>query len=222
MKIKRQWLFLTAALVYLSINSLEASTLGLPGGSTGYATWDTFSGISFSSDVPDASNTTYYTLTLDSALAGGSTPGSGERIYQAGAPYTPAPTQYPYNFTIHGTVNQEFTEFTLAIKYTSPTSGDPEDFFNVTLDGGAPATGMLLGTVTHDSNTFNIVTWTWTGLNYSPTGDNNFSISVTSAGNHVSVDAIQAVPEPSTYALIGLGLAALYFFRPQARNKQAS
>ncbi len=73
---------------------------------------------------------------------------------------------------------------------------------------------MFLGSVTEGANTFGIYQWTWSGLNI--TSGSSFEITATSSANHVSLDAARltntaaaAVPEPSTYALIALGLGVV-------------
>lgn len=164
-----------------------------------------------------ASDSDIFSATLTSSMNGTRT-GSGARLLSG-----VQATANPYNMTINGTANVDITDFALQWKFTSPGIGapppSPEDFFTITLTVNGTEViltpePMLIGTpVTEGANTFNIYEWHWTDLDIEE-GD-TFSISATSQADHVSTDAIvlDAVPEPTTGALIGLGLGLVAFAR---------
>ncbi len=195
----------------VAAGSVSASTLGLPNGSFA-TTWDTFAGINVADDAPDAS-TGQVTATLTTLLVGGSTPGGGERLY-SGSGATPN----PFNMTVGGTANVSLTDIGIVLKFTSPLqTATPEQHlaasaghFTLTLDGAGAATQTYLGNSLEGSNNFYIYQWTWTGLDLSAGDDFQFAIS--SDPGHVSLDAIQIVPEP-TSAMLGSLAAALFVLR---------
>lgn len=198
----------------------RATPTGLPS-PDGEALWDTgFSSINFTDLSPtDFEDTSLYTLTLSSSMAGGMILGSGSRIY-SGSGATPN----AFNLTIDGVANDFVTTFTLVLKYTSPagaTLGDSAsvNHFTVALDGNE-VSSVLYGTSVGDTGgDFNVVTWTWNNLDYNPT--DTFQVSVVSAADHVSLDAIQAVqvvPEPSAAALFGLGTGLALWIRRRRRT----
>ena len=95
------------------------------------------------------------------------------------------------------------TDLTFVLKFTPALQSGPSaadvTHFNVTLNGAATSAPTLLGTSVEGTNNFQIYAWTWTGVNLTPGGA--FTFAATSGGGHVSLDAIQIVPEPSAAAL---------------------
>lgn len=197
--------------VLLSAAGLSHATLvGMPStAGTEFATWDTFPSASFTGNTPSQSATGLFTATLDNTFTGGGggeLAGAGDRIYSGkfgpGAPSS-------FNLVVDGTANSLINTLSLQLKFTSPGSGTAASFFSVSLTGTGSGSQLFLGAVTEGANTFNIYQWTWTGLNI-PTSS-TFEITATSPADHVSLDTVRvtdtaAVPEPSTYALMGLGL----------------
>jgi hypothetical protein len=215
MKIK---ILTTFAIAVLSgFGMARATNLGYdsdPLGTTGvgYAFWDTFSTINFANRNPDSSSGAgFFTGTLASFNLGGMVLGSGDRLYSGSGP-----TPNAFDLAISGTAGEGAKTIVLQLKFTSPSVGVPLDFYTISLAGvGAPTSTTLYGTSV-ESQTFNIVKYTWTGLNLSAGSTLDFGI--TSGADHVSLDGlylgVSAVPEPHEYALGVCGLlAAVALFR---------
>lgn len=216
-----------AALLLAGIPTLSmATTVGLPYTSGDYATWDTFSGPTFSNANPGISNGDRFSSALTST-GGGLLTGSGDRIY-GGAMADDA----SFSFTINVNAHYAIDTFSLALKFSHPNPDaipalDYTDFFtSITLNGDG-ATPVFLGGTGEITNgqEMGVVQWTWTDLSFF-NGD-SFSVNIFSpartgdAAAHVSVDAVSvtAVPEPSTYALLALGaVVAVMTFRRRQRT----
>lgn len=121
------------------------------------------------------------------------------------------------SFSLLGEATSDISLVYLQIKQdlsSAPGGGDLAGYFtNITLNGVIPLDAVAGDTFADGSKNFSITTWTF-AVNISA-GEQfalNFSGGV---GGHrafdgIRIDAdggIQAVPEPSTYAMFGLGLA---------------
>lgn len=218
--------------VHATLLGLDASPLGnraLP--AVGYAMWDFFpttsggtgtlnfsnhlatieSGTTGVGTTTGASGGTLFSATLTSTM-NGTRAGSGARLLSGFGP-----TPNPYAMTINGAAAGDISTFNLQWKYTAPSVGTAEDFFDITLtvngiDVIATPAPVLLGSSV-ESSTFNIYEWTWTDLEI--TAGDTFSFSITSGADHVSSDAISldAVPEPSIWLLVAGALGSLCFGR---------
>jgi len=204
--------FIATALIATATLS-HATLAGMPStDGTLFATWDVFGNVPpgpppaslFSNLAPNQSDAALFSATLTSET-NGLLLGSGDRIYEMGN---------PFDLTINGTAAGSITTLSLQMKFTAPSVGSSADFFSISLTGGGTAAQAYLGSVTEGANTFSIYQWTWTGL--SIPASSSLEISISSPAEHVSVDTIRltntaaaAVPEPSTYALIVLGLGAV-------------
>lgn len=194
-----------------------ASSLGVFTTPASHAYWETFASsttypnVTINGAAPVVFDASAFTATLSAAMPG-STPGSGDRIYSGtGA------TGNAFNLTLDIVATASFDTLTLQLKATGPLQNVAvEDniapaaaHFSIAGDAGWDApVQTYLGHSTETAGTFYIYAWTWTGLDILAT--DTFSIHVTSAPGHVSVDAIRldaaAVPEPSAFAaLAGLG-----------------
>jgi hypothetical protein len=221
MKINMLRAFIIAASALVVAPCLRASTVGLvdPFGSAstssvGFAHWDLFSSTTFTADAPDTFDTDIFSGSLDSAPTGIAPPagiyGSGQRFYvHSGA----------YGFTFNLTAADTIQQLSLQLKFTAP-SVPALTFFNVgTSFSGATLATSSNGSVTEGTNTFQLVQYTWTGLNLG--AGTNFTLTASSTENEgftsldgARVDATTApIPEPATFgALAGvaiLGWAAL-------------
>jgi hypothetical protein len=207
--------FIATALIATATLS-HATLAGMPStDGTLFATFDVFPSANFTGAAPTQSDTGLFTATLDNAFTGGQggvLTGSGDRLYSGVlGPGTPS----AFNLTFDGIAAGTISTLSLQLKYTAPSVGAAADFFTVSLTGvGSGGTPAFLGTVTEGANTFSVYQWTWTGLNI--TSGSSFEITANSFADHVSLDtarvtntAAEAIPEPSTYALIVLGLGAV-------------
>lgn len=210
-----------APLLGLAVSAMTgsafASTIGLPG-DTFATTWDTFpfpSSIAFSNDAPDTS-TGQVNATLSSTMTAGSVTGSGARLY-SGSGATPN----PYALSVNGTTTIPVDDFGIVLKFSSPAGATPStpeaiaaaqvaaaSHFNVSLAGQGAGLLTYLGYTT-ESSTFFIFQWTWENL--ALTSGENFDFTITSPAGHVSLDAVQLVPEPGSAVLgaLGAGLLAI-------------
>lgn len=201
--------FAAAAMALGYVTSANATVLGLPDPNYG-TLWDTFSSVTFSDATGTGSNP-FMAATLSSTSGSGSITGGGDRLYSGNGGSTAA-----VGLTISGTASVELDSITVYLKYTAASNGQVLNYFTVTLDG-QNGTQFSLGPTTEvvTGQNMNIVSVTWTGLDIDPNEAFSISISRPAAGpgqpGHVSIDAVQVVPEPTTGALIaaGLGLAAL-------------
>jgi hypothetical protein len=216
MKIRRYSLLAVLSLTAM-LGSVKATTLGYDtdplgardGINVGYSLWDVFPGTTsnFTYTNPGESigggPTGIFSGALKSDTSGGILLGSNDRMYQ---------NQNPFSFTIQGGTGTGASAIVLQLKFTSPSVGDPAAFFNLALNNTiAPTSVALFGTSVEGANTFNIVTYTWTGLNIPSGGQIKFTIG--SAAEHVSLDGmavdVQAVPEPATWMTLAAGLGFL-------------
>ncbi|MEK7953700.1 PEP-CTERM sorting domain-containing protein [Luteolibacter soli] len=201
-----------AALVAPGITS--ATTVGLPNGLVA-TTWDTFTGTNFS-NAPSTSSTGQVTGTLTSVMTGGAVFGGGDRLYSG--TFVPGQDPFSFNLTAQGTVNQSFDQLSVVLKFTSPdnTAAGALGHFDITLEaaGAAAAAASAQTVITsflEGANTFFIVKFDWNGLSLAAA--DTYKFNVTSDIGHVSLDAIQIVPEPTSAALGLLGTAMLVIRR---------
>ncbi|MCW1884352.1 PEP-CTERM sorting domain-containing protein [Luteolibacter flavescens] len=206
---KRTFAPLVALTLSAMTGSALATTIGLPGG-TFATTWDTFPYVpgppaapNFTADTPDSS-TGQITATLGEAMNGGMITGSGDRIYAMGT---------PFDLTVSGTANTTIPLIGIVLKFTPPSTGvaDAANYFNVLLDGVAADVKVLKGTSLEGTNDFQIYHWYWTDANL--VNGNSFQFKITGGAEHVSLDAIQVVPEPGSAVLGALGAALLVIRR---------
>ncbi len=173
------------------------SVLGLPSGPY-VTTWDTFTGINTAGQTPTTASADYSAAALHTTMTAGSVTGSGQRIYSGSGA-----SGNPFSFNVTGNTAINLTDLTFVLKFTPALQSGPSaadvTHFNVTLNGAATSAPTLLGTSVEGTNNFQIYAWTWTGVNLTPGGA--FTFAATSGGGHVSLDAIQIVPEPSAAAL---------------------
>jgi hypothetical protein len=214
-------LLLSPALLALA-PAARASTLGLvdPYGSpavtgVGSAYWDTFPSVAYTGDTPDSADNDVFTGTLSSTSAGNPPAGvygTGTRIYIHDG---------QFNFSSSLSATASIQSLTLQLKFTNP--GAPltvADLFTVSASFGGTPSFATHGTVTEGANTFNIVTYTWSGLSLA-SGD-LFTVSAVSQANAFStIDGLRldaaAIPEPASAAAL-LGLGALAF--PALRRRR--
>jgi hypothetical protein len=196
------------------LSSARATTLGYDidplgardGVNIGYSLWDVFPGTTSNftyTNAGDSSGSSVFAGALKSDTTGGLLLGSNDRMYQ---------NQNPFSFTIQGGTGTGASAIVLQLKFTSPSVGDPVAFFNLALNNTiAPTSVALFDTSVEGANTFNIVTYTWTGLSIPSGGQIKFTIG--SAAEHVSLDGmavdVQAVPEPATWMSLAAGLGFL-------------
>lgn len=198
------------ASVALSLGAIEAqaSTLGLPIPLETYSLWDTFSAVNFSDDAPDTAVTADFTATLSSAHQAGTgvVTGMGQRLY--GGTFTGTPGAF--GLTVEGVASDSVETLSLQLKFTSPGTGTAADFFTVLLDGVAGTKTFVSNSNEGGQLNFSIYDWTWTNLDIASA--ETFTITATSAADHVTLDAVQItngvqiVPEPSVGLLLGAGM----------------
>lgn len=210
--------FIATALIATATLS-HASLVGMPStDGTLFATFDSFpvvtppNSTNFTGLAPTQSDTGLFAGTLGNTFTPGPGMilGGGERLYSG---YQATPSAFALTFS--GIASGTISTLSVQLKYTAPSVGTSADFFTVSLTGvGSAGSPIFLGSTTEGSNTFGIYQWTWTGLNI--TSGSSFEITANSTADHVSLDvarvtntAAQAIPEPSTYALIVLGLGAV-------------
>ena len=205
---------LIAASAFVTPGVTTATTVGLPTGVVS-TVWDTFSGINFSNAAPNSSSGAV-NGTLSSTMAGGAVFGGGDRLYSG--TFVTGQDPFSFNLTANGTVNQSFSQLGLVLKLTSPGNGATGALvhFDITLEaaGAAAATASsqsVLSSFTEGANTFYIVKFDWSGLNLQ--ANDAFQFNITSDIGHVSLDALQIVPEPTSAALGLLGTAMLVIRR---------
>ena len=220
-------------LLALFTGSLHASTLGISTSTDSYAYWETFTpvtvppstAVNIADLAPTSSDASSDFSATVSAVMSGSTPGEGDRIYSG-----TGQTGNAFNLTLDGIVNASIQTLTLQLKITGPLRGQGVTIesniepagahFTIAADqawGSAEQT--YFGYSTETAGTFYIYAWTWTGLELE--ASDTFTIDITSATGHVSLDAIRldagtvsAVPEPATYAAFaGFGVLALAVLR---------
>jgi hypothetical protein len=189
------------------ISGASATTLALPNGSVA-VTWDTFTAATFANAAP-VSNSGQAVLTLSSTSAA-ITAGGGDRMYSLD--FTDPGAQGFFNLTIQGTINSAISASALVLKFTAPDAAASANFFNITANGTSLGAGTLLGEITEGANTFGIYSWAIGDL---AAGD-ALSIAITSPRNHVSLDAIQIVPEPTSGLLAAGSLGLLLTRRRRA------
>ena len=205
-----------APLMALALSAMTgssvASTIGLTDG-TFVTTWDTFpnsppSPIVFSSDAPDAS-TGQVNATLSAAMAGGNITGSGQRLYSGSF----GPDSFAFDLAIDGTSTTTIPLIGLVLKFTPPSGGveTAANHFNVLLNGLSASETVFKGSSVEGSNNFQIYHWYWTAADLS--AGEEFQFTIDSGADHVSLDAIQIVPEPGSAVLGALGAAMLVIRR---------
>ena len=231
-------LALAAAAGLFSIGSSNAATTGIitPHGphshpDVDYAIYEMFGSNEAIDDTlkvtalaPGSSKNSLFTSTLSIDMAGGlllGTAGAPDRIYNGVGAGNAA-----FDLSIDGEALGGIRSITLQIRFTLPNGYTHGDFFTASLDGveatGAVIVSSGIGSTGSGQNTRNygVVAFTWDNLSLQE-GD-SFAVNVTSpAAGHASIDAIQvdAIPEPSTYALLaaaGAGLMAIKRKRSRA------
>ena len=192
--------------------SAVASTIGLVNGSF-VTTWDTFpttqtTPIVFSGDAPDTS-TGQVSASLSAMMAGGNITGTGQRLYSGSF----GPDAYAFDLAIDGTATTTIPLIGLVLKFTPPSGGVEAsgDHFTVLLNGVAATSMTFSGSSVEGSNNFQIYQWYWNAADLAA-GD-AFQFTIDSAADHVSLDAIQIVPEPTSAALGLIGTAMLVIRR---------
>jgi hypothetical protein len=205
-----------APLMVLALSAMTgsavASTIGLVNG-TFVTTWDTFpnvppSPIVFSSDAPDTS-AGQVNATLSATMAGGNVTGSGQRLYSGSF----GVDSYAFDLSVDGTATTTIPLIGLVLKFTPPSGGAAAaaDHFTVLLNGTAATSVAFAGSSVEGSNNFQIYHWYWNAADLS--AGEAFQFTIDSAADHVSLDAIQIVPEPTSAALGLLGTAMLVIRR---------
>jgi hypothetical protein len=205
-----------APLMALALSAMTgssvASTIGLTGG-TFVTTWDTFpnlppSPIVFSGDAPDES-TGQVNTALSAAMAGGNVTGSGQRLYSGSF----GPASFAFDLAIDGTSSTTIPLIGIVLKFTPPSGGveAAANHFSVLLNGLAANETVFKGSSVEGSNNFQIYHWYWTAANLS--AGEEFQFTIDSSADHVSLDAIQIVPEPGSAVLGALGAAMLVIRR---------
>jgi hypothetical protein len=207
-------LFVLSGVVHATPLGFDDDPLGSRlGAALGYAFWDSFSAAAFGYTSPDAgSGSGVFAGALQSTMAGGVATGGGDRLYAMGN---------AFDLTINGGTGTGATAIVMQLKFTSPSVGMPEDFFDVSLAGvGVPSSGSLFGTSTEDAGTFNIMTYAWTDLAFTP--GSQVKVTISSAADHVSLDGISmdvaSVPEPSVVFLLGAAVLFVVVARGRWRR----
>lgn len=219
---------IASLLVAATIPNSHATSIGLPYTTGSYATWDTFSGVTFTNEAPGTTGSGLFTSTLTS-VGGGIRTGSGDRLYGGNGAADAA-----FVFTINVSATSDIHTFSLALKFTQPNGAaipalTRTNFFTTISLNGNSVTPSFLG------NTGEVVTgepmgvmqWTWTGLGFSA-GD-NFVLSIQSPARsaaeagHVSIDAfsVQAVPEPSTWVMLLAGIGVVAYIKRRRLTHQS-
>lgn len=189
------------AVALLAGGAASASTIGLPGTTSVYTTWDTFPSASFAGDAADTDSTTFTSsLSFSTSPASAILTGGGQRLYT---------NENASLFTVAGTSTVAITDLQITLKFTAPGTGTAADFFTVALGGVGSGTLGYLGSSVEGANTFQIYEWTWSNLNIA--AGQNFSITAAGLPDHVSIDAVQvgSVPEASTSILGALAAGAM-------------
>lgn len=250
MKINFQAFFATAAVLSLSAAATQATSLGInidPAGSawdrntagTAYATWDTFSGTSFTNDAAGSSFGVTNPFLSQSSVFTNFGMGAGLYKVSTSTPSTtPADNDVLFaggnnvNFTITGELS--FTAYGLYLQIKRPgstgTMADASGFApTLTINGVTfSADGSYFtagsGDTSSTAGTYSVTTWYWgsslTGI--ADTGSSTYTVSFSKTAfqrtmDGISVDfgsvaAIAPVPEPGTWA-IGGALVVLLAFR---------
>lgn len=228
---KRLSVFASIALLSFA-GAVKATTIGMdhsnPIGEqetteVGYVYWDSFvdqnpdAGVTLTDETPDYSNGRNITdAVLSGSLSGGgSVTGSGDRIYNGSGASSVA-----FDLTIEGTLTADIQTISLQLKMSTPdvsTGLNRLTFFTVTLNGMTASAVVETNSNTGEvisGQTYGVVTYYWTGLNLAANSDFTFLLSSPSLG-HVSLDGVRVdastVPEPSTYAMMALGLGMVFF-----------
>ncbi|RYD35112.1 MAG: hypothetical protein EOP86_09350 [Verrucomicrobiaceae bacterium] len=192
---------LTSLLSFSAVS--HASTVGLSlNTGDNYAVWDTFPGNTFASDAPDlTSGLTSAGLGLTSS---GIATGGGARLYDAGS---------TASWSAAGSAAFDIVTFQLEVKNYNFTTQSLNGLFNPAVNGLA-FDNVSVSLVPEAGLTHEIVTWTWTAALVSAAATQNFSVTFSEPGTHVSIDAVAihaspvAVPEVST-GLLALGGMAI-------------
>lgn len=223
-----------STLLILALGSAaHASTLGIGTSEESYAYWETFTPlttypatvINIAGLAPTASDTSDFSATFSASMSG-STPGSGDRIYSG-----VMASSNPFNLSLDGVAHASLSTLTLQLKFTGPTVNGGT--FEQNIDGATAhfdiAADVFWGEASQflvdyeSGGGYFIFAWTWTDLNL--VADDTFSIEITSAAGHVSLDAVRldsgtvsAVPEPSSFAAFA-GLGAISFAALRRRRR---
>jgi hypothetical protein len=209
---KRTLAPLMALVLSATTGSAVASVIGLTDG-TFVTTWDTFpntppSPIVFSGDAPDTS-TGQVNATLSASMTGGNVTGSGQRLYSGSF----GPDSFAFDLAIDGTSTTTIPLIGLVLKFTPPSGGveASANHFNVLLNGVAANETGFKGSSVEGTNNFQIYHWYWTAADIA--AGETFQFTIDSGADHVSLDAIQIIPEPGSAVLGGLGAAMLVIRR---------
>jgi len=201
---KRKFAPLIALALSAMPGSAVASVIGLPG-DTFSTTWDMFpatpgppSAPTFTDAAPD-STTGQVTATAGQNMSGALMLGGGDRIYSMFS---------PFDVTVSGKANTSIPLIGIVLKFTSPSTVPAGDYFTILLNGVAADSKVFAGSSAESAGEFQIYQWYWTDLGLST--EDTFEFSISGAGDqHVSLDAIQIVPEPGSALLGVLGAAML-------------
>jgi hypothetical protein len=210
--------FFAAALLLATAGVSHATQTGLTTLYGDYAIWDGFSSSTFTGVSAEASSGFVSTGLTQSASAGFPFgPQVANDLFYSSTTAT--------SWTVSGSTAFEVTALTLQIK----SSATGALLFTPLLSYGSTTgvTGTASSPVIADNvgglGQEYVVTYTFTGLDIAPSQEFNFTFSGF-ADSHVAVDAIaiNAVPEPSTWASIAMGLGLLVGSRRFMRRPKAA
>jgi len=142
-------------------------------------------------------------------MAGGNVTGSGQRLYSGSF----GVDSYAFDLAIDGTSTTTIPLIGLVLKFTPPSGGveAAANHFTVLLNGMAANQTAFASSSVEGSNNFQIYHWYWTAADLA--AGEAFQFTIDSAADHVSLDAIQIVPEPASAMLGALGAATLVMRR---------